>query len=483
MITMGDEKTLGSEDVEVRSNEERLLKQKVIKFALQKKSTALLAHLGRSKLGFADNEVRPKCWSQLLNNQLKKSSEYKRQQLDIVLNSKEVHMDEHQVQLDVNRSFITIETPIIRNNLRFILNYFIIKILRLHPNLRYYQGYHDIISVIIVVYLNMSLINEQLKWNVPINDVNEIMSSLTETELFNAIESFTLLYLRDFMTDSLYFTIDQLNIIPKLIKDRDIFLFNKFKLDQLQPFYATSSLLTVYSHDLKIEDKTFDNNILFSIFDMIISHRNMAIPLVIYSNFIVNAKEELLKAYESNISNFENQNDLINVIIQKQTLNDIFNDKTWDDVLSLTRQNVLINTSYLKTSNVNKYSVLYNTGSGKDQPLTNYNIKTVLNYMKNELIINEKRKIQIVRSKKFQLLRSNISKSIMRMKLPMVYQITLVVLLLLCSSYYRHFPNYSYNIDFFKQFEGNNVCHNLYIHFHRLSKDILASINRLIAKT
>lgn len=56
------------------------------------------------------------------------------------------HADESQVLLDVNRSFIAFPdvSPQDKDKLRIELELVIVTVLRQHPALRYFQGFHDV---------------------------------------------------------------------------------------------------------------------------------------------------------------------------------------------------------------------------------------------------------------------------------------------------------------------------------------------------
>ncbi|GBB95077.1 hypothetical protein RclHR1_02470021 [Rhizophagus clarus] len=69
----------------------------------------------------------------------------------------EEHKDERQVLLDVDRSFVYYPKGISnaeKKQKQSELNDVIVGILRRHPNLAYYQGFHDICSVLLLVLGN-----------------------------------------------------------------------------------------------------------------------------------------------------------------------------------------------------------------------------------------------------------------------------------------------------------------------------------------
>ena len=244
--------------------------------SLTSRDLPMLKYFAMNNSGDMTNALRKEVWYTLLNAQLPST---KMNDADSIKPKK--HKDEDQVVLDVNRSFGALKNLSQKERLRALLQKMIIKILRKYPQLNYYQGYHDVVSVFVLVFFERlnknptfhsikreecNLLNETMDTD---NDVIEpgIANAaetcgdaidekdtkfvLDETKLFRCIESFTLLYLRDFMTDSLDFAVDQLKMIPYLIKKMDPELYQILHLDKIEPFFALSDILTIFSHNQK----------------------------------------------------------------------------------------------------------------------------------------------------------------------------------------------------------------------------------------
>ncbi|KAG0666304.1 hypothetical protein C6P45_000265 [Maudiozyma exigua] len=330
------------------------LKLKVINRAMESGDFGLLSELGKSKCGFVSNDIRQVAWYQILTSQI-----IFQPSIIPEPTNEEKHCDESQIQLDVSRSFGYIPEEIQRNSLKKLLNEQIVRFFRKYPQLRYYQGYHDIVSVFIITFCHTTKHGK----------LQTKMLHREKERLFKCVEIFSLLYLRDFLMDSLDFPIDQIGIIPALIKEQDSVLYEKLQLDTIKPFFAIASILTIFSHDLK-PDILNNNSVIFQIFDLVICTHSMFTPLILYSNMIIAIKGKLYEEYEQNLENFENETDLVHGIIQKvlvQTMNDNKGSKKlWSTVLNATRTSTIIgrDTKKMIKKSINKASPLQNTGSG-----------------------------------------------------------------------------------------------------------------------
>ncbi|ODQ82098.1 hypothetical protein BABINDRAFT_160294 [Babjeviella inositovora NRRL Y-12698] len=251
----------------------RPLKKKAIVEALVEDNRELLAALSRSRGGLLNSELRFQVWSALLgvssladDATIRESVMFNSALMDSDLThvdefeaatQKEAegaeeptdeeksdrasyekmlpHKDENQVKLDVDRSFIFYPANPLTEDLlhmRSDLTQLITRILRTNPFLHYYQGYHDIVSIIYLVF----------------RDYDPLLS-----QTYAVLEHLTLNHLRDFMIRDIQPSIDQLMLLPELVARID----PKFgqTIGRIQPFYALSSILTMFSHDVtKFED-------------------------------------------------------------------------------------------------------------------------------------------------------------------------------------------------------------------------------------
>ncbi|KAF4637291.1 hypothetical protein G7Y89_g793 [Cudoniella acicularis] len=136
------------------------------------------------------------------------------------------HRDEDQVQLDVNRSFIYYPNDQSDKDLtrrKEELSELITEVLRRQPYLCYFQGYHDICQVFLLV--------------------------LEPSARAPTVARLSTLRIRDFMLPTLAPALAQLRLIPAILNAVNPELRNH--LSQTQPFFALSGTLTMYAHDIQ----------------------------------------------------------------------------------------------------------------------------------------------------------------------------------------------------------------------------------------
>ncbi|KAK8106417.1 uncharacterized protein PG998_003117 [Apiospora kogelbergensis] len=136
------------------------------------------------------------------------------------------HRDEDQVRLDVDRSFIYYPNNTSQAELdlkKTELSDLITETLRRYPFLCYFQGYHDICQVLLLV--------------------------LAPAQRPAAMARLSALRIRDFMLPNLAPAVAQLRLIPDLLGAADPALCAH--LSQTEPFFALSGTLTMYAHDIQ----------------------------------------------------------------------------------------------------------------------------------------------------------------------------------------------------------------------------------------
>lgn len=398
--------------------EQRDFKSRFIRNAIADNNLETLAGLGCSNFGFVTSDLRSTCWLMLLTQQLKLS---KREEEQVPGEFNLEHVDENQVHLDVKRSFTGVDEPHRKEALRRLLQHTIVRLLRKYPKLRYYQGYHDVVSVFVTVFSeghdyrkiappedNLSLSDMTSKGEDEYSGSEEGSThgssasteccegdlngktSVPEEKLFRCVEAFTLLYLRDFMMDSLDFPIDLLNVIPQMIKSKDKQLFKKLHLDKIEPFFAISSILTIFSHELKPAENQ-PNALIFQIFDYVISSQSMLVPLAMYSTLILENKGKILKEIAANADNFENTVDLVHGVMQQVLTSGSHDEKVWDNVLRCVRSTSMKDNAGRYKKIVNKFSTLFTTASGTKKR-TSYSLEVVTDLLDKEIDENAKRK-------------------------------------------------------------------------------------------
>lgn len=180
--------------------------------------SALCTHAGTDN-GFVEDEVRRQVWPILLGSSGKASSDQEWKALP-------PHQDEHQVTLDVDRAFVyypSHETTAQLAHRRAALTELIVSVLRTHPTLNYFQGYHDIAQVLLLV-LGLAAAKP-------------------------ALARLSLLRIRDFMLPTIAGTRAHLDLIPAILYAADPQLCAR--LAGLQSFFALSATLTMFAHDVE----------------------------------------------------------------------------------------------------------------------------------------------------------------------------------------------------------------------------------------
>lgn len=322
------------------------LKRVIVANALQNEDLASLEHLGTSRFGFVNSQLRSQAWLSILQSRVKG--------LHACGSLKEPHKDEYQVNLDVNRSFSFIKDSSEKLQLRDLLYDTIVKTLRKFPQLNYYQGYHEVVSVFVLVCDR---------------------DSLNET-----VELFTLLYLRDYMMDSLQCTLEQLEVLSQFIMERDADLAKILQLNQKKPIFAIASVLTLLIHNFENFE---EDSPIFSIFDIVITTNNLSNLFVVYTELLIYFKVPILKQVEAYEIDFENDMDLIHSVVQ-QTLLKFLTRSSWDEILTQAR--LRLNNSTVRVAKyVNKYSSLIS--------VSNIEFSELINVLSKEIEWDASRKI------------------------------------------------------------------------------------------
>ncbi|ETS82537.1 hypothetical protein PFICI_04413 [Pestalotiopsis fici W106-1] len=177
------------------------------------------------------------------------------------------HRDEDQVRLDVDRSFIYYPNDQSQSQLetkKTELSDLITETLRRQPYLCYFQGYHDICQVFLLV------LPPQLR--------------------ASAVARLSALRIRDFMLPTLAPAISQLRLIPDILNAVDPALCRH--LSQTEPFFALSGTLTMYAHDIQ------SYNSIARLFDALLA-REQIFSVYMFAQIVLNRREELFDTPDS----------------------------------------------------------------------------------------------------------------------------------------------------------------------------------------
>ncbi|KAL4975090.1 rab-GTPase-TBC domain-containing protein [Aspergillus desertorum] len=219
---------------------------------------ALVSH-ATSEGGFLRDELRQLVWPILLQSD-------KDTQIKLSPGSGlPPHRDEEQVQLDVNRSFVYYpecsDDELSARKLE--LSRVIRQVLRNYPVLCYFQGYHDIVQVLLLV--------------------------LGEERSAPAVVCLSLFRIRDYMLPSLSPTVKHLQLIPAIIETADKALYQR--LSGIRPFFALSATLTLYAHNIR---KYSD---IARLFDFLLAWEPV-VSIYLFVAIVLSRRKELLEIPE-----------------------------------------------------------------------------------------------------------------------------------------------------------------------------------------
>ncbi|KAI1083621.1 rab-GTPase-TBC domain-containing protein [Whalleya microplaca] len=182
------------------------------------------------------------------------------------------HRDEEQVKLDVNRSFIYYPNDDSQAQLdlkKSELSDLITEVLRRHPYLCYFQGYHDICQVFLLV--------------------------LPPAVRATAVARLSTLRIRDFMLPTLTPAIAQLRLIPDILSAVDPALCAH--LSRIEPYFALSDTLTMFAHNVQRYGD------IARLFDALLA-REQVFGLYVFTQIVLLRRAELFATDEPDMLHF-----------------------------------------------------------------------------------------------------------------------------------------------------------------------------------
>ncbi|KAI8342071.1 rab-GTPase-TBC domain-containing protein [Chlamydoabsidia padenii] len=215
-----------------------------------------LKKMAREPEGFVHDELRRWIWPILLRTHHGSYIDEKGSANDIA--------DPIQIYKDVERSLYYYPqdiTPILKAHKQQELHSMLVEILWRNPRLKYYQGFHDICTVFLLV--------------------------LGKKAAIPAAENVALFFTRYAMLDSFDPISKQLRLMMSIIEYEDLELMAFMERYNVMPFYALSWVLTWFSHDLT------DLRKITRLFDLFIASSVM-MPLYVASAITLLRKDELL---------------------------------------------------------------------------------------------------------------------------------------------------------------------------------------------
>ncbi|MCJ1291010.1 hypothetical protein MMC34_002552 [Xylographa carneopallida] len=224
------------------------------------KELSSIASLASSRGGLLDDRVRCVAWPKLLGSDVSPAFS-----ANVILDWRSLpkHKDEDQVRLDVNRSFIYYpknESEQQLDRRKGDLSDVITEVLRRHPRLCYFQGFHDIVQVVLLV--------------------------LGKELAISAVTHLSLLRIRDFMLPSLSPSLAHLALLPAILYSVDAKLCQH--LSGTQPFFALAATLTLYAHEIE------DYGAIARLFDFLLAE-DAVVSVYVFAIIILSRRKELFE--------------------------------------------------------------------------------------------------------------------------------------------------------------------------------------------
>ncbi|KAJ3162401.1 hypothetical protein HDU86_004881 [Geranomyces michiganensis] len=240
-------------------------KQALILEAIADKDLVQLRKLAGTKGGYLSNALRREVWPILLHcsdaGRIDDEAE-----LDVLAGAGDAHVDANQVELDVARSLCHLLPANINEKrltrMRRDLSDLILSVLKKHPYLHYYQGYHDVATVLLLI-------------------LKPVLAA-------SCLESLSLYYLRDFMTPTLQSALNQIHLLFPLLSlaSPSVHAFLN-TVDGFLPYFCLSWVITWYSHNLN------DQARVARLFDFLLAS-NPLMPVYVAAAVVLTRKAALL---------------------------------------------------------------------------------------------------------------------------------------------------------------------------------------------
>ena len=182
--------------------------------------------ISRQKGGFINNNLRGRLWPKLLDINRYGVHDYRH----FIDHGKQP--DFNQIDLDIERSLWSY-TEIIdwddltRQKKRHILSNIIKAIISIHnKELHYFQGFHDIVSVFLLVLQHDSL-------------TYEVANSASK------------IFFRDAMKPDFSILSKGMKVIMLILQIADMEVYEHLRNAEMEPYFCTSWVITWFAHDLK----------------------------------------------------------------------------------------------------------------------------------------------------------------------------------------------------------------------------------------
>ncbi|KAG8192531.1 hypothetical protein JTE90_015166 [Oedothorax gibbosus] len=252
----------GITQISTKSNKQNLInkkKCKTILLALKNNDKDSLEKAALSEGGLLTDEIRKKVWPKLVGVDIYETSPRPCQK------EIEAHPYYNQVVLDVNRSLKRFPPSIHEAQRLMMLDQLVFLIMRVlcrHPEMHYYQGYHDICVTFLLV--------------------------LGEEMAYHVVEKLSRTHLKTFMEKNMEPTIHLLEHMYVLIGKKHPLLKEFLLKSEVGVAYCLSWLITWFGHVLN------DYNYVVRLFDFfIVSHHYM--PMYLTTAVVLHQESDVLK--------------------------------------------------------------------------------------------------------------------------------------------------------------------------------------------
>ncbi|KAI1148818.1 rab-GTPase-TBC domain-containing protein [Nemania diffusa] len=246
-------------------------RQKEILEGCETKDIGVLRNIALAPGGFLTDHLRSRAWPILLGFDADAPSDDSTE-ASASWKHLPMHRDEEQVKLDVNRSFVYYPNDNSQAQLekkKSELSDLITQVLREQPYLCYFQGYHDICQVLLLV-------------------LPPPLRSL-------AVSRLSVLRIRDFMLPTLSPAVAQLHLIPDVLRAADPALCAH--LSRNEPYFALADTLTMFAHNVqRYRD-------IARLFDALLA-REQAFGLYVFARIVLRRRAELLAHDEPDMLHF-----------------------------------------------------------------------------------------------------------------------------------------------------------------------------------
>ncbi|KAI0799104.1 rab-GTPase-TBC domain-containing protein [Xylaria sp. FL0064] len=262
------EKTKADAEPSVSSSESE--KSRILE-ACKRKDIEELRTIAIAPGGFLSDRLRSRAWPILLGFDAGVTSDSS-SEISSSWEHLPRHRDEEQVKLDVDRSFVYYPNDTSQAQLeekKSELSDLITQVLRQQPYLCYFQGYHDICQVLLLVL------------PAPLRAL--------------AVSRLSVLRIRDFMLPTLAPALVQLRLIPDLLRAVDSALYTH--LSRNEPYFALSDTLTMFAHNVQRYSD------IARLFDALLA-REQVFSLYVFTQIVLRRRPELLETEEPDMLHF-----------------------------------------------------------------------------------------------------------------------------------------------------------------------------------